>query len=307
MDQARHVPVLYHEVIGGLQTRSGGRYVDGTAGLGGHSTGILEASHPDGQLLAIDLDPEALELAGRRMARFGGRVTLIHGSYADMDYHVRELSWGHVDGVLLDLGLSSHQLERAERGFSFMSEGPLDMRFDPRNPLTAYEIINNWTCHEIADVLLRLGEEHRSRRIAQAITKARPVKTTSDLARVVSTAVGGRKGRIHPATRTFQALRIAVNDELRVLGEALPCAIGILAPGGRLAVISFHSLEDRLVKQLLRREARDCLCPVEQPHCTCEHLASIKQITRRALKPSETEVVNNRRSRSARLRIAEKV
>ena len=302
-----HLPVLYHEVISGLQPRAGGLYVDGTIGPGGHSIGLLEAANPDGQLLALDLDPDALELAGTRLSRFGDRVTMIHSSYTEMVYLVRDLGWGQVDGILLDLGLSSYQLSRSQRGFSFMREGPLDMRFDPMNPVTADQIVNSFPVQELADLLRGLGEEHRGRRIAEEIASSRPISTTSQLAGIVTRAVGGRRGRTHPATRTFQALRIAVNDELEALGAVLPRAIDLLAPGGRLAVISFHSLEDRLVKKTFRRESKNCLCPIEQPTCTCDHKASIREITRRAVVPSDTEVRRNRRSRTAKLRIAEKV
>ncbi len=211
-----------------------------------------------------------------------------------------------MDGILLDLGASSMQFDNPERGFSFVSDGPLDMRFDPSNPLTAGEIINMWPEEDLADIIYRYGEEPASRRIAKAIIAARPIEGTRQLA-VIIERVQHRRGPHHPATQTFQALRIMVNNELEAIEKTLPLAIHALNPGGRLAVISFHSLEDRLVKEFFRQESKDCICPPRQPVCTCGHKASIKEITRRPIKPNEDEIIKNTRARSAKLRVAEKL
>lgn len=218
-----------------------------------------------------------------------------------------DLGWERVDGILLDLGVSSRQLEQDQRGFSFLREGPLDMRFDQSSGLKAKDILNRCPQNEIAQLLSELGEERQSKKIARAVVKARPIDSTLELARIVAEQKSGKKGRRHAATKTFQALRMAVNAELDVLRVALPLALDLLVPGGRLAVIAFHSLEDRIVKQVFRRESRDCLCLPEQIVCACSHRASIREVMRRPIKPTADEVTRNRRSRSARLRIAEKL
>ncbi len=298
-----HIPVLYQEVLAGLQIRPGGRYIDGTVGVGGHARGILVASAPDGELLGIDADPMAVTLAGEQLAEFAGRVTVVQGDFADLEEIAVEHGFGSVDGILLDLGLSSLQLEAAGRGFAFRLDGPLDMRFDPSQMTTAADLVNTLSREELADILFRYGEEPRSRRIARAIVAERPISTTGELAALVERTVG-RRGRIHPATRTFQALRIAVNEELECLAGALPQALRLLGPGGRLAIISFHSLEDRLVKKFFRNEARDCVCPPEIPVCVCDHRATLGIVTKKPIRPSAEEVAANPRSRSAKLRIA---
>ncbi len=219
---------------------------------------------------------------------------------------LREIGWNGVDGILLDLGLSSMQLDTPERGFSFQQDAPLDMRFDPASPTTAADLVNNLPQDELADLIYRNGEERASRRIARAIVKARPLQTTRQLAAVIETVLP-RKGRIHPATQTFQALRIAVNQELERVENVLPQAVAALKSGGRLAIISFHSLEDRIVKEYFRRESRDCICPPRQPVCTCGHKATLKEITRKPITPGEAEIAANPRARSAKLRIAEKL
>ncbi len=302
-----HVPVLVDEVIAGLRVQPGGRYIDATVGGGGHASEILAASAPDGRLLGLDRDPGALEVAGHRLARFEGRWELVQTSFA----HLREVAEAHdffeADGILFDLGLSSLQLADEERGFSFMADGPLDMRFDPSSAgPTAADLVNTLSAEALADVLYEYGEERASRRIAEALIEARPLETTRELAEVIEGAVGRRRRRLHPATLTFQALRIAVNDELEAVKAALPQAVGLLRPGARLAVIAFHSLEDRMVKRFMRRESKDCICPRELPICTCDHEASLRVITRKPLRPTEEEVARNPRSRSARLRIAER-
>ena len=288
-----------------LAVRPGGVYIDGTVGGGGHAEAILESSAPDGRLLGLDRDPGALEAAGERLARFGGRAVLRHGSFARLAALAE--GFAPVDGVLLDLGLSSLQLADPARGFAFSQEGPLDMRFDPTAPgPTAADLVNGLPVKELAALLYRYGEERQAGRIAEAIVAARPLETTRQLAEVIERAVG-RRGRIHPATRTFQALRIAVNKELEALEAALPQAVDLLRPGGRLVVISFHSLEDRIVKRFLRRESRDCICPPETPVCTCGHTAQLRLLTRKPVRPDPEEVERNPRARSARLRAAERI
>jgi 16S rRNA (cytosine1402-N4)-methyltransferase len=303
-----HVPVMTREVVEALNVRPGGRYVDGTVGAGGHAEAIMQAAAPGGQLLGIDKDPDALATARERLARFGDDVRLEQGDYADMDAICREAGFVPVHGVLLDLGLSSYQLADEERGFSFQVEAPLDMRFGEEQTLTAADIVNGYSETDLAGVIWRYGEEPGSRRVARAIVARRPLTTTTELAQVVAGALGGRgRRRIHPATRTFQALRIAVNDELGALETALGQAVEVLGQGGRLVVIAYHSLEDRTVKQFIRRESRDCICPPEQPACTCDHRASLREVTRGAVRPTAEEIAENRRSRSGRLRAAEKL
>lgn len=302
-----HIPVLYHEIIHALRPKSTGRYVDATVGAGGHATGILEASNPGGQLLGFDLDPQALALADQRLTRYQGRYQLIQASYTTLLVQLARLNWDGVDGVVIDLGVSSMQLSTPQRGFSFQEEGPLDMRFNPDQPFTAADLVNQSPEEELAAILWQYGEEPQSRRIARAILHARPLQTTTELARVIQKAVGRPQGRIHPATRSFQAIRIAVNRELQEVAAFLPQAVAALIPGGRLAVIAFHSLEDRLVKQYLRQESRDCICPPQQPVCTCGHRAVIKEINRRPIIATEAETRQNPRARSARLRIVEKL
>jgi 16S rRNA (cytosine1402-N4)-methyltransferase len=309
-----HHPVLYHEIIHALLPRRGGFYVDGTVGAGGHAFGLLEASSPDGHLLGLDVDPQALAFSRQRLLAFGTRLVLFQASYVTLQDQVEKLGWHGVDGVLLDLGVSSMQFDTPERGFSFQSEAPLDMRFDPENPLQASDLVNNLPEQELSELLFRYGEEPQARRIAQTIVRVRPLYTTRQLAEAVLRAKSGERRKdkhsyktIHPATRTFQALRIAVNHELEAIEAVLPQAVAVLVSGGRLAVISFHSLEDRLVKQFFRRESQDCLCPPRQPVCTCGHKAIIKEVTRRPIQPQPGEIEQNPRSRSAKLRVAEKL
>jgi len=300
-----HVPVLYQEVLDGLQPHSSGKYIDGTIGAGGHAEGILTASSPDGRLIGLDADPEALLVAGQRLASFGERLVLVQANFRELATVARKHTFESVDGILLDLGLSSMQLDAPERGFAFLQEGPLDMRFDPAQTTTAADLVNRLSEADLADLIDRFGEEPASRRIARAIVTRRPVHTTTELAEIICRAVPGRRKR-HPATRTFQALRIAVNDELEALKMVLPQALALLKPGGRLAIITFHSLEDRLVKEFFRTEARGCVCPPGSPLCVCDHVATLRIVTPHPLRPQEVEVQRNPRSRSAKLRIAEK-
>lgn len=304
---SEHRPVLYHEIIHALRPQRDGFYVDGTIGAAGHAIGILQSSEPNGRLLGFDVDPQALSIARRRLEKYEPRIVLILASYTTLREQLDKLGWKSVDGILLDLGVSSMQLDTANRGFSFRTDAPLDMRFDPGSPVSAADLVNNLPEKELADLLYQYGEEKRSRQVAKTIVQSRPLYSTVQLAEVVARVTsGGRKG-LHPATRTFQALRIAVNNELKAIEEVLPQAVNALAQGGRLAVISFHSLEDRIIKGFYRRESRDCICPPSQPVCTCGHRAELREITRRPIQPQESEMAENPRSRSARLRVAEKL
>lgn len=308
MSVTPHQSVLYHEIIHALQPVTGGFYVDGTLGAAGHALGILQASEPDSRLLGLDLDPQALAFARERLAPFGTRVILAQASYADVLPLLDTLGWSCVQGVVLDLGVSSMQFDTAERGFSFQFDAPLDMRFGPQISVSAADLVNTLSESELADVIFKFGEDRYARRIARAIVAARPLETTLQLAEVIRKAVPRpAPGNLHPATRTFQALRIAVNRELEIIEAALPKLVRALAPGGRLAVIAFHSLEDRLVKQFFRREAQNCLCPPRQPICTCGHRASVRELTRRPIMPTADEITRNPRARSARLRVVEKL
>ena len=304
---AAHQPVLYHEIIQALQPKNKGYYVDCTLGAGGHALGILQASQPEGKLLGFDLDPQALALARETLAPHEQRILLLQRSYTTLSETLQEIQWHLVNGIVLDLGVSSMQFDTAERGFSFREDAPLDMRFSPKIAESAADIINTYSEAELAEIIFRYGEERASRRIAKAIIRDRPIRTTFELASLISTVIPRRGKRVHPATRTFQALRIAVNDELGSIESILPQATNALAPGGRLAIISFHSLEDRLVKQYFRRESKDCICPPRQPVCTCNHKASIKEIARKPIRPSDEEIAKNPRARSAKLRIVEKL
>lgn len=301
-----HIPVLYDEILTWLRPRAGGIYVDTTVGGGGHAQGILIASHPDGRLLGLDADASALAFASQVLEPFGDRVILRAANFRQLGVVAGACGITQVDGIVMDLGLSSRQLDDAERGFSFSQEGPLDMRMDRGRGPSAADLVNNLPEAELADILWRYGEERQARRIARAIAAARPLVTTGQLAELVARTVG-RREKIHPATRTFQALRIAVNDELDALSQALPQARDLLGPGGRLAVIAFHSLEDRLVKQFYRQEATGCVCPPEMPVCVCQHQATLRVLTPKPVRPTAGEIARNPRSRSARLRVAERL
>ncbi len=276
-------------------------------GAGGHSEGILTESAPSGELLALDIDPLAIQLTRQRLSPFGDRAQVVHASYLQSADILQNIGWQGVDGIVMDLGVSSMQLDQSERGFSFRHDGLLDMRFDPTQGQTAADLVNKLAEADLADIIWRYGEERFSRRIARAILRARPLTTTGELAEVVRNAIGRSKEKQDPATRTFQALRIAVNDELKTVEQAIPSLIALLNEHGRLAVISFHSLEDRLVKQAFKRESIDCICPPEQPVCTCGHKASVRLLTSKPITASMAEVENNPRSRSAKLRVVEKL
>lgn len=302
-----HIPVLYHEIIHALQPRPAGRYVDGTLGAAGHARAILEASSPDGLLLGLDLDPQALALARQNLADFADRVHLVQASYATLARQLENLGWDCIDGLLLDLGASSIQFDQAARGFSFQQDGPLDMRFGPAAIQTAADIINTYDEQELASLIFTYGEDRDSRRIARAIVAARPLYTTRQLASVVEKASPRRGQRIHPATQTFQALRIVVNQELAAVEAVLPQALAALKTGGRLAVITFHSLEDRLVKDFFREQSADRFNPPYERIYEQERAAVCKLINKKPLVPSQQELHENPRARSAKLRIVEKL
>lgn len=304
-----HLSVLAHEVIEHFQPilrHPTAVIVDGTLGAGGHSEALLRAGVH--HIIGVDQDHSALAIAQARLSPFVGQVDYVQANYVDMPKHVRQLGYSQVNGILLDIGVSSMQLDQQERGFSFMQDGRLDMRMNQDQPLTAEEIVNTWSTTELADIFIRYGEEKYSRHLANVIVENRPFSTTRQLASVIEARKPAQwKERIHPATRIFQALRIAVNQELDVLEATLPKAIELLAPYGRLAVITFHSLEDRIVKQIFKAATVDCICPPKQPICTCDKRAIVESITRKPIVPTASEIERNPRSRSAKLRIVEKL
>jgi 16S rRNA (cytosine1402-N4)-methyltransferase len=309
-----HRPVLLEESIALLEIGPGSVVVDGTLGSGGHAARILEESAPDGLVVGLDVDDDALEAARQRLRPFGDRVRLVRSSFRALRDVLSDLGIDQLDAVLLDLGVSSHQLDRANRGFRFTSATaeatPLDMRMDRRSERTAAVLLRTASSDELADWFQRYGELPGARRLARAIVDARreaPLRTTEDLLRVIRAARAGSGRRHHPATLVFQALRIVVNDELAALDEGIDAAIEALRPGGRAAVIAYHSLEDRIVKQRFRNEERGCICPPRTPICVCGRLPRLRVITRRPVRPGPDEVRANPRARSARLRAAERV
>ena len=328
---AYHIPVMANEVVRGLAVREGGVYLDGTLGEGGHSAAILEAgsflsnqeaaqdsSEPGsglsgvaGLVIGIDLDPRSLEGASRRLSGFGSRFLPVQGNYADMASLAGRHGVRLVDGVLLDLGFSSRQVDRPGYGLSFLSDEPLDMRYDPGAGVTAASLVNSASEDELAELFRRYGEEPRARAIARGIARGRaerPISTTGELASLVERATGGRRHhRLHPATRVFQALRIAVNGELENLQAGLSAAVAMLRPGGFLAVISYHSLEDRIVKNFMAHQSAVCVCPPGLPQCICGQVPTLAIVNRRIIRPSGEEVAFNPRSRSARLRLARRI
>jgi len=311
MDKGTHLPVLLRETVAALGCHPGGVWVDGTVGAGGHAEAILRATSPDGRLLACDRDPHAIAAARRRLAPFGARLEIRQADFRSLPAWLDAAGLAPIDGALLDLGVSSMQLDDPERGFSFQHEGPLDMRMNPSAGRTAADLVNALGEQELAAILVRHGEEPAARRIARAIVRARerqPLLTTRALAAIVEEAAPSSRGRrIHPATRTFQALRIAVNDELEGLDRVLEQLVHRLRPGGRLAAIAFHSLEDRIVKQAFRDLGRRCVCPRDMPACGCGRPDLVRAIARRAIRPGPSELRDNPRSRSARLRVVERL
>lgn len=307
-----HIPVLLEETMEALAVRPGGIYIDCTVGGGGHAAEILRRCSPDGRLIGLDQDEEALRAARERLAPFGDRVTLVHTNFAHVADVAERLGIGGADGVLMDLGVSSHQFDEGERGFSYQHDAPLDMRMDRTQSFTAAVLVNEWEESEIARVIREYGEERWAGRIAHFIVKARrqrPIETTGQLVEIIKAAIpaAARREGGHPARRTFQALRIAVNDELGALERGLEGALRVLRPGGRLAVITFHSLEDRIVKQTFARWANPCTCPPDLPVCVCGKRPVAEPVTRKPVRVSAAEVKANPRSRSATLRAVAKL
>ena len=308
-----HLPVLAEEVIEMLQPAAGSLQIDATVGGGGHTERILEASDPDGRLLGLDADGAAIARVAQRLERFGDRLVLRQANFRELGSVAPAAGFGAVDGLLFDLGLSSYQLADTERGFSFRAGGPLDMRFDASRGVSAAELLATLDATELTALFRRFGEEPFAPRIARAIVEARrtaPITTAEELAalveRVAPRTPPGRR-RIHPATRVFQALRIAVNEELDALSEALAAAVDLLRPGGRLVVLSYHSLEDRIVKRFFDTERKGCICPPSVPVCVCGRTPRLRLVTRPSLTPTDAEIAANPRARSARLRAAERI
>lgn len=306
-----HVTVLLQEAIDALAPQNGGIYIDGTFGGGGHTTELLTRVQGQATVYAVDADPDAMVRAGDlRQTPIGAGLVPVHDNFRNLAGVAAEMKIEPVNGILLDLGLSSFQLDQAERGFAFRFDGPLDMRFNPLAGPSAADFVNTASVEELANILWKYGEEKQSRHIARVIVERRakaPFSSTADLAAVIERAMGGRRGKsIHPATRSFQALRIAVNDELSALDAVLAAAVEMLASGGRLVVISFHSLEDRIVKQFMALESTDCICPPDVPVCVCHHSARLKRIGK-PVRPSDDEQSTNPRSRSAIMRVAERL
>lgn len=305
-----HRPVLLTEVLSTMSGTDGRRFVDGTVGYGGHAEALLRL-FPKAELLGMDRDEDALLAAHRRLRAFEERVFLVHDSYSGMLRAAADLEWDAVDGVFLDLGISSPQIDTAARGFSHRQDGPLDMRMDRRTRTTAATLLNTSSEDELARIFRHYGEERKARQVARAVVRRREEKAwsrTGEFAALVSDIVGrGGQHGLPAATRCFQALRIAVNDELGQLEQGLAAALRLLRPGGRLAVISFHSLEDRIVKHFMRHEALSCVCPPDFPVCRCDKTATLTVITRKPIRPSDEEIAENRRAGSAKLRVAEKL
>ncbi len=306
----KHAPVMVREVTELLRPDAHKKYLDGTVGGGGHAEELLTRSNPDSLVLALDWDAEAIAAARQRLRRFGNRLIARRANFTEAKAIMNEIGWEGADGVLLDLGLSSRHIESPERGFSFRAEARLDMRMDQRQSLDAYQMVNTFPVPELAKILREYGEEPAARRIALAIAserEKRPIRTSAELARIITGVVGKRRGRIHPATKTFQALRIAVNQELENLKGFLEEGYALLLPGGRMVIVSFHSLEDRLVKNAFRKWNKSCLCPPKIPFCACGWSQKIRLLASRPLLPSREEIRMNPRARSAKLRAVERL
>lgn len=306
-----HIPILLKEVIQGLSIKKDGIYVDGTLGGAGHSIEIVKKLD-NGRLIGIDQDTDALKKANQVLADFKDKTVLVHDNYKNIDHILKKLEIEKVDGIFIDIGVSSYQLDETSRGFSYHRDAPLDMRMDKTKEFTAWDIVNKYTKKELTDIILNYGEDSWAQRIAEFIVVERektPINTTLELVDVIKKAIP-KKVRMegsHPAKQTFQALRIEVNGELDVLRESIDKMVDLLKPGGRLAIITFHSLEDRIVKEKFRYLFKDCVCPSKLPICVCEKKREIKIITRKPIIPSKEEIIINSRSKSAKLRIAEKI
>ncbi|TDT71564.1 16S rRNA (cytosine1402-N4)-methyltransferase [Hypnocyclicus thermotrophus] len=309
LEDKYHIPVLYDETIQNLITNKNGVYVDCTLGGGGHSEGILLNLEEKGKLISIDQDINAIKFAKERLEIFNGRYQIFQDNFKNIDTVVYMAGYDKVDGILMDIGVSSKQLDDATRGFSYKYNAKLDMRMDQSQELSAYEVVNEYPEEELSRIIYKYGEERRARRIAAEIVRARtikPIETTDELVGIIKKIIK-EKTKKHPAKKVFQAIRIEVNKELEVLEQTIDKAISLLKPGGRLAIITFHSLEDRIVKEKFRKLSKECICPPEIPICVCNHKASIKLITRKPIAPSKEEMKTNRRAHSSKLRVCERI
>ena len=304
-----HIPVLFDEIIELLDCKPGHTIVDGTLGGGGHAQAVLERILPGGTLIGIDRDPDALEAASRRLHKYKDSLITVHDNFANLDSVLDKLGIAAIDGMIMDLGVSSHQLDKGSRGFSYQSDAPLDMRMDPTQTLNAHEIVNTYDERRLAKIISQYGEERWAVRIAKFIVDKRPINTTRELTEVIKAAIPAKARRQgpHPSKRTFQAIRIEVNKELEILEGAIERAVTMLKPGGRLCIITFHSLEDRIVKNAFIELSKDCICPREFPVCICDKEKEIEIITRKPIIPTKSEISGNPRSRSAKLRIGMRV
>ena len=308
----KHIPVLFHEIMDIMAPKAGEVFVDCTLGGGGHSRGCLERMGDDGRLIGIDQDANALKAAQDNLAEFGERVTYVHSNYNNLDEILNQYAPDGVDGILFDIGVSSHQLDEKDRGFSYMQDAPLDMRMDQSRKFSAWDVVNTYSEDELHRIIKEYGEERWAKRIAKFIVdfrKDKPVDTTGELVDIIKRAIpkGAREEGSHPAKRTFQAIRIEVNDELGVLTRTISVAAKHLKKGGRLGIISFHSLEDRIVKEQFRYLASDCICPPELPFCQCDKVSEVKILTRKPVTATEEELAANSRSKSAKFRAVEKI
>ena len=308
----KHIPVLFHEIMDIMAPQPGEVFVDCTLGGGGHSRGFLERMGDDGRLIGIDQDTNALQAAGANLAEFGDRVTYVHSNYNNLDEILNTYAPDGVDGILFDIGVSSHQLDEKDRGFSYMQDAPLDMRMNQSQNFSAWDVVNTYSEEELNRIIKEYGEERWAKRVAQFIVefrKEKPVETTGELVDIIKRAIpkGAREEGSHPAKRTFQAIRIEVNDELGVLTRTISVAAKHLKKGGRLGIISFHSLEDRIVKEQFRYLASDCICPPELPFCQCDKVSEVKILTRKPVTATKEELEANSRSKSAKFRAVVKI
>lgn len=308
MTEFKHISVLRSELVDGIIGNEDGIYADLTLGAGGH-TELLAEKCTKAKIMGVDRDPAALEASGQRLKPFSERILRVHGNFRDVDILAKEQGIDEFDGIMADLGVSSPQLDEAERGFSYMNDAPLDMRMDTTSEFSAYDVVNGYSEKELCRIIGEYGEERWAKRIAQFIVKGRPINTTHELVEVIKAAIpaGAREKGGHPAKRTFQAIRIEVNGELDAVSDMLRKAVSLLKPGGKIGVITFHSLEDRIVKQTFSELAKGCTCPGDFPVCVCGKKPEIKLVTRKPILPSEEEERENSRSKSAKLRIAEKI
>ena len=303
----QHIPVMVPEILKYLEVSSGGRYIDCTLGEGGHTKSLLEASNPGGEVLGIDADHEAIEVSKNRLEEYGERFIYDNSNFKNIKKIAMKSKFVPCHGILFDLGVSSLQLDKESRGFSFRRKAPLDMRFSINQTLTAQDVLNTFSESEISDILYQYGEERQSRKIAKLIIENRPLSNADELSELIKKNIRQTNYKINPSTKTFQALRIYINEELNSLSQALEQSLEILGVGGRMAVISYHSLEDRIVKNFFKKESKYCICPPNIPECDCGHFPKLKIITKKPVSPSQSEIDANKRSRSAKLRVVERI